>query len=337
MDEERMRLAGLGHAQGALQRYRRREARRKNIEQRQQQGEDFPDSPSAIEARVEHLAQQWRVERAEEPPGGTELLDRLLGRGGSFPWNWLARGANAGKSVVRISHPTQALKPPGTGFLVSPRLLLTAAHVLPDQESAAHAHVEFEVQSDIDGTPATPKKYHLEPHSFFVANREINYACVQVGARFDGQLPGETFGWNRLSASPGKVLIGEPINIIGHPGGRPKEASIRDNRVQDQLDSFLHYEADTEPGSAGSPVFNDQWEVVAVHLSKVPRTDHEGRVLSLDGRYWQPRDGEEAITWLALEGVRISSILRDLANSPISPRGKSLLAEMGAASGFQEE
>ncbi|MFF5808859.1 trypsin-like serine peptidase [Streptomyces sp. NPDC012746] len=335
MDEERMRLAGLGHAQGALQRYLRREARRKSIKQRQKQGEKFPDSPSMIEARAERLAQQWRVERNEEPLGGTKLL--LLGEGGSFPWNWLARGASVGRTVLRISRLTNPPMPVGTGFLVSPRLLLTAAHVLPDPESAAHAFVEFEVQSTIDGTPATPKKYHLEPHAFFAANRGIDYAFVQVGAGSDGQPPGETFGWNRLSASPGKVVIGEPINIIGHPGGRPKEASVRDCRVQDRLDNFLHYGADTEPGSAGSPVFNDQWEVVAVHHSKVPRTDREGRVLRLDGQYWQPGDGEEAIDWLALEGVRISSILRDLAKSPISPRKRSLLAEMGAASGFREE
>ena len=31
-----------------------------------------------------------------------------------------------------------------------------------------------------------------------------------------------------------------------------------------------HYSTDTEAGSSGSPVFNDQWEVVALHHSVKP-------------------------------------------------------------------
>ncbi|MGJ3562248.1 hypothetical protein ACR6C2_44955 [Streptomyces sp. INA 01156] len=48
-------------------------------------------------------------------------------------------------------------------------------------------------------------------------------------------------------------MIGEPVNIIGHPMGRLKEIAVRDNALQVRLDDFLHYRTDTEPGNSGSP------------------------------------------------------------------------------------
>ncbi|MFC4612877.1 trypsin-like serine peptidase [Streptomyces maoxianensis] len=227
--------------------------------------------------------------------------------------------------------------PMGTGFLVSPHLMLTACHVLPNPETATDAFVEFDVQDAIDGTPAAPKEYRLDPRSFFLASPDIDYALVMVCAGSDNRPPGETYGWNWLSASPGNLAIGEPVNIIGHPRGRRKEASIRYTSIADRLDNFLHYQADTEPGSAGSPVFDDEWEVVALHHAKIPRTDNQGRWVRLDGEPFRPGDATDAVDWTALEGVRITAILRDLVKFTVSSEQRSLLAEMGPASGFREE
>ena len=46
---------------------------------------------------------------------------------------------------------------------------------------------------------------------------------------------------------------------------------------------FLYYRTDTEPGSSGSPCFNDPWELVALHHSGVPDLDREGHILRTDG------------------------------------------------------
>jgi V8-like Glu-specific endopeptidase len=35
--------------------------------------------------------------------------------------------------------------------------------------------------------------------------------------------------------------------------------------VKGRSDAWVEYEVDTEPGSSGSPVFNNQWELVALH------------------------------------------------------------------------
>jgi endonuclease G len=50
--------------------------------------------------------------------------------------------------------------------------------------------------------------------------------------------------------------------------------ALRENRIVDLPGSFMHYETDTEPGSSGSPVFNDQWEVVALHHASVRAQNH---------------------------------------------------------------
>ena len=39
--------------------------------------------------------------------------------------------------------------------------------------------------------------------------------------------------------------------------------ALRENQIVDLLEQFLHYRTDTEPGSSGSPVYNDQWQIVA--------------------------------------------------------------------------
>src|SRR5207248_1190657 len=62
----------------------------------------------------------------------------------------------------------------------------------------------------------------------------------------------------------------------------------------------------TAPGSSGSPVFNDQWQVVALHHSGVPATDEQGRSLTVDGRVWTPDMPESSLKWKANEGVRVS-------------------------------
>jgi hypothetical protein len=76
------------------------------------------------------------------------------------------------------------------------------------------------------------------------------------------------------------ILVEEFVNIIQHPGGRPKQVALRDNQVIDLLPGFLRYKAETEPGS---PVFSDQWELVGLHHSGVPRRDGQGNIIAMGG------------------------------------------------------
>jgi endonuclease G, mitochondrial len=57
------------------------------------------------------------------------------------------------------------------------------------------------------------------------------------------------------------------VNIIQHPDGERKQIVLRENRVvgRGKKGLTLHYGADTLPGASGSPVFNDEFEVIGLH------------------------------------------------------------------------
>jgi V8-like Glu-specific endopeptidase len=55
------------------------------------------------------------------------------------------------------------------------------------------------------------------------------------------------------------------LYIIGHPGGGKLVFSFHDNRFLERNDKLLRYRTPTEKGSSGSPVFDGNWDVVALH------------------------------------------------------------------------
>jgi endonuclease G len=131
----------------------------------------------------------------------------------------------------------------------------------------------------------------------------------------------------------GKGLNGEWVSIIQHPKGEVKQIVLRENRIvllpeeQRVGAAFLHYTSDTERGSSGSPVFNDQFDVLALHHKSVPRYDRHGNLLTRTGKRWTIDMGDDEIHWIANEGIRISSLFDKLDRLALSsPHAASLLA-----------
>ncbi|MER5217368.1 endonuclease [Streptomyces sp. NPDC002838] len=316
----------------AAERYANRTAQReRNQAVLETRGVLYADEPERVEKRLARLGADWSLARAIErtpsdpvttagstlrlPPDsfGSDVLglERLIGRNNLTPVAFLEEGAAVSRAVGRVT-----IGGPGgghgTGFMISPSLLLTNNHVLRGKETAGRSTVAFAFQAGVDGRPLEPAVFQLEPQRFFVTDRQLDFSVVAVaghGARGEAL---SSFGRLALGEAQGKVVIGEFVNIVQHPRGEPKQLALRENQVVDVLDRFLHYESDTDEGSSGSPVFNDQWEVVALHHSAVPKTDAEGRPLSIDGTPWAPEMGEHRVAWRANEGVRISRVLRAL-------------------------
>ncbi|MWA05324.1 endonuclease [Actinomadura sp. LD22] len=197
----------------------------------------------------------------------------------------------------------------GTGSMVSPDLLLTNHHVLPDAGVARTSLIEFNYQDGVDGRPLPATACPLDPDRFFLADEALDVALVAVRAPAGAPA---AFGFNPLIEAEGKAIIGEFVTIVQHPGGGRKQVALRENRIVDVLDQYLHYAADTEPGSSGSPVFNDQWEIVALHHASVPAPEHAdlGGVIN--------------------EGVRISRICR-LVREAALPAPQRALADLAFA------
>jgi transcriptional regulator with XRE-family HTH domain len=96
-----------------------------------------------------------------------------------------------------------------------------------------------------------------------------------------------------LLGEPG--LPGEPVTIIQHPKGRYKQIVLFSNRLQRINNDFLYYEADSDYGSSGSPVFNQGWQLVALNRAAVA-VDNENVEVGIIG----------------YEGVRICKIIQNL-------------------------
>jgi endonuclease G, mitochondrial len=267
------------------------------------------------------------------------ILERIIGPTLDFtsrPPNENAR--RAGNAVCRIVEMRgKGIEPVGfgTGFLVSPELMLTNHHVLPGASDARGIGANFGYEQTVSGL-AQGDIFELDPDRFFLSHEALDFALVALKSRSQTGLPLDSMGFNPLIRATGKILIGHPINIIQHPQGGFKRYAVSENKLIDVLDTFLHYETDTLPGSSGSPSFNDFWEVVALHHSGVPEM-RDGKIIARDGRAWDKSMPDEAINWIANEGVRISRIVAFLGDQKMSdePRATLLTGVLRAAEAGQ--
>jgi hypothetical protein len=267
------------------------------------------------------------------PPAGpaVNVIERILGRNDLMSVRYFELGVRVARSVGRIHVRTPKGSGFGTGFLVSPHLVLTNNHVLEDASIAGNSKVEFDFQEGPDGKLRTSIFLNFDPATFFVTDKALDFSLVALKGDISRIAK---MGFNGLSAEEGKVIVGEYVSIIQHPSGERKQLALRENQIVDVLDNFLHYKTDTSPGSSGSPVFNDQWEIVALHHSGIPKKDASGRILTRDGKVWTNAMGEHAIHWIANEGVRISRILKhvqalSLSGTQATLRKQVLDAEKG--------
>ncbi|NYV72833.1 serine protease [Streptomyces sp. UH6] len=209
---------------------------------------------------------------------------RIIGTNDLLPVNFLARGARAARTIARIVIPVSG-KPGyvgyGTGFLIGADLMLTNNHVLSDPAVAETATAEFFYELDTDGRPAHVIKVKAAPRTVFLTHKPLDYTIVALEPLEGGRLPGDEFGVNRLNCEPGQGSLGQPVNVIGHPAGRRKEAAIRNNLITELLTDRIHYGTDTEPGNSGSPVYDDQWQVLALHRAAVTGANEGVRISSI--------------------------------------------------------
>nr|WP_276323942.1 DNA/RNA non-specific endonuclease [Planococcus halocryophilus] len=223
-------------------------------------------------------------------------IERIINKSDLFPIAHLQAGLDVSKAVCRISIRGRSgqLEGYGTGFLVGPNLLLTNNHVLETAEAAMYAVAEFNYEDDVHFMPRDIISFRLDPELLFITDEALDFTLVAVESHNMNTVPLATFGYLPLLPKPGKILEGEYVTIIQHPKGGPKAITIRENEVKFISSDFVHYVSDTEPGSSGSPVFNDQWMVVALHHAGIP----------------DPNDSNQ---WIANEGIRISSIIQHLS------------------------
>lgn len=187
-------------------------------------------------------------------------FEKILGINNLKQISWIQRGIEISKSVCRILTPTGL----GTGFLISPNRLMTNNHVIPTSDIASQSYAEFNYQQDASGGYLPTHRFRLNPNVFHTSPMDkLDYTIVGLETTPDLP-PLET--WKYLFLNPNASPVPtEHVIIIQHPNGGLKQIAMTANQVVNLKDHYLYYTTDTMPGSSGSPVFNDLWQVIAIH------------------------------------------------------------------------
>ena len=202
--------------------------------------------------------------------------------------------------------------------MISPRLFMTNQHVIKTAMDARDLKAQFAYETSTTGQDLVSVDVRFDPDEFFWCSpkHELDVSIVAVDIRAADNIV--RFGWAPLSSALDKHAIGDFVTVIQHPGGARKQVALRENRIlgRGKKGITLHYSADTVSGSSGSPVYNDQLDLIALHHAWGGDNEKEYE------------DGT-AVPDASNEGIRISSIVEALRvvhdSLPEAPR--MLLAE----------
>ena len=192
------------------------------------------------------------------------------------------KGAGCACAVGALLHPSRGLR--GTVFAVEGAnlhsslagrvVLVTNEHVVPDPEhhdapGADELTAHF-VAAKIGADETLSELSFGGLRTIWQSPREKLDVSLLISddpavAQLSGLAPPE----------PGKlpeVFPGAFVYVIGHPSGGDLALSIRGNDlIEIEADDIrIHYKAPTQPGSSGSPVFNESWELIGVHHMGAP-------------------------------------------------------------------
>lgn len=242
------------------------------------------DEPPAVKGTDIRNDVQW------ETPVSEEHLERITGtRSTLLPIRFLEMGAIKARAVARV---VRSNGTSGTGFLIGGGWLLTNNHVLPSPELAAGSGAEFNYQQTLDGADEQIVTYPLNP-ARFRTSKENDWTVIGIDTEAETR-------WGTLPLQPVSIEVDAFVNIIQHPGGGPKQIALYHNTVAFAGHGRLQYLTDTLPGSSGSPVFDDQWRVAALH--------HSGGMLREPGTKKAFYRNEGILTTTVLEGLAAAGV-----------------------------
>lgn len=200
-------------------------------------------------ALVEHLAltdEQFALYNFDDEDRA--LFVRLLERGRE---NLKALGVRRSVGMIEDAQG----KGIGTGTLVADGTLLTCRHVF-DKTGVKTAWVRFGYRMRCGGrVAAAGAKFELDLEAPAESGARLDFAVLRV--------KGEA-GVPALRPAPAPVSGREAVRLIHHPGGGPVEVSEW-GTVRQVGEDYLDHDVPTRAGSSGAPIFNRDWEFVALH------------------------------------------------------------------------
>lgn len=220
---------------------------------------------------------------------------------------WVQRLVEIGPRICRVAVDVSPNAVYGTGFLVGPDLVLTNYHVIESvvlgEQDRATAHRGRVMSSDVqllfdykklpDGTavnPGVPYRLNGSTLSSWLVHAsppsplddkpmtgavpepdQLDFALLRLADN-----PGDMRGWIELPDEPPELTPGMAWFILQHPKSRPLKLAIDTDGViaVNANATRVTYRTNTEGGSSGSPCFDSDWNLAALHHRGDPDFGH---------------------------------------------------------------
>ena len=187
----------------------------------------------------------------------------------------------------------------GTGFLLGPDMVMTNYHVMEkvikNPKLSKHVTLRFDYKTLENGiTVNEGTLYHLpeeewlihasqyneqektDPGNAYPSEEELDYALLRVvgepgndpvGGEDVQDLKAPARGWIPIPVSKYPFEPDSSLFIFQHPDGAPLRLAMETQAILglNQNHTRVRYRTNTEPGSSGSPCFDTDWNLVALH------------------------------------------------------------------------
>ncbi|NEQ39558.1 MAG: trypsin-like peptidase domain-containing protein [Okeania sp. SIO3I5] len=183
---------------------------------------------------------------------------------------FLRRAVDRASSVCRIELSDGRIL--GTGVLISNQLVLTNYHLLcleEEKDSTLNTDnliLKFGCYSSESGYETQGYTFQLDSQTPILSSSHTNkldYLLLQVEPKILQVSDIKPAPWD-IDVLPQRRM---GINILQHPEGDSMKIAISSNGVREVYENIglIQYVSRTSGGSSGSPCFNEDWEVVALH------------------------------------------------------------------------
>jgi Trypsin-like peptidase domain len=253
----------------------------------------FPQSQEEKSAVVESMdmATMTAVILPPAEEGQLEAVNNAVDRSVSG----LAYAQSLMNALRRVGLVRRGHSEVGSGFLVGPDLLLTAAHViwpkgrelLPSDIDTVEVVMDFNergqavaetgtparVKEVLRASPATEQELGPPPLvNWDAPDDHLDYALLRldraVGNDETPETEGKTRGWYRLSPIEPDLSRSELVLVWHFPEGKFLRCSVMKGSFQYNpagTKTRLRYRSDTRPGSSGGPIIDEQGRLLAIH------------------------------------------------------------------------